>query len=288
MKIEIILFLVGMNILLVLIAYFYNKRIKVNRIKFQLESIKLSMDLKALVINVQQQRGLCYRYKSGDINLWADIETNYSLIDKHIYNLEYKFDVFLNSDSRWAIIRNQWIEIKQGFNEFTLEENFDRYSLYIENLIFLIGNIVHRGQSNVGDLLSNKEVNIIWENIPNALEAMGKTRAIGSGVASAGICTQANKIKLKFLNDEIIRNYNMVFNQLNKVSNNDAAKISVNISDIIDGFVMSVRNNLIDPKVPNIPSDIFFIQATEAMDGLSKLFDKMSMLKFREIEKILD
>jgi len=288
MQIETVKFLIIVNLLLLVIAYSYNRRLKKKRIKFHLESIKLSMVLKELVIVSQQQRGLCYRYKNGDTGLMPQIDNNYQSIESFINSLEYKYDKFLNSDSRWEKIRNQWVGIKQEFSTFDEEESFTRYSVFIESLLYLIANVAHRGQNNVSDFVTNNEVNIIWENIPSALEAMGKTRAIGSGVASAGVCSQANKIKLKFLNDEIIRNYNMVFNQLNKVSNSEAAKISVGISNVIDEFVISVRQNLIEPSAPMIKSDVFFKQATEAMDGLSKLFDKMIVLKSREIEKVIN
>jgi len=288
MQIETVKFLIIVNIILLVVAYSYNRKLKKKRVKFHLESIKLSMVLKELVIVAQQQRGLCYRYKNGDTGLMPKIESNYQSIESLINSLEYKYDKFLNSDSRWEKIRNQWVGIKQEFSTFDEEESFTRYSVFIESLLHLIANVAHRGQNNVSEFVTNKEVNIIWENIPSALEAMGKTRAIGSGVASAGVCSQANKIKLKFLNDEIIRNYNMVFNQLNKVSNSEAAKISVGISNVIDEFVISVRQNLIEPSVPIIQSDVFFKQATEAMDGLSKLFDKMTVLKSREIEKVIN
>lgn len=284
-----LIILIVISALLMVILHSHNKRIKINRIKKQLKSIRLNSQLKSLLITIQKQRGLCSRFKNGDTSLKAEIVNNLKTSETSINILEYQFDDFLNKDTRWMSLRNDWLNLKNNAPQLDEEESFLKHSLIIENILYLISSIAHKGQNDLQTSISTEEINIIWENIPQTLEAMWKTRDIGSGVASAGICTQANKIKLRLLSDEIIRNFNIVSNQLNNESLNDeTTKVTIQISHTIDSFVEMVRNSLISAKSPEITVEPFFKQATDAMDGISQLFDKMSSIKVHQIERTLN
>ena len=274
--------------LLILVFYHRNKIKKTSRINKQLKSIGLNLQLKKLLLTIQQQRGLCSRYKNGETSLVKDIVNNLKITETTIYNLEYQFSEFLNNDTRWMTIRNDWVNLRHNMLEIDEENSFTNHSLVIENIIFLIGSVAHKGQNDLQRSISDDEINVIWENIPQTLEAVGKTRAIGCAVATSGICSHANKIKLKALSNEITRNFNIISNQLNKNSpNEETIEVTIKISQVIDNFIEMVRGSLIVAKTPEINADPFFRQATDAMEGISQLFDKMSSIKAHQIERTL-
>ena len=274
--------------LLILVFYHRYKIKKIYNINKQLKSISLNLQLKTLFIAIQKQRGFCARYKNGETSLILDIESTLKITEISIYNIEHQFSDFLNKDTRWMTIRKDWVNLRNDTLKLDEENSFTNHSLVIENIIFLIGSIAHKGQNNLQLSISDDEINAIWENIPQALEAIGKTRAIGGAVTTSGICSQANKIKLRTLSNEIIRNFNIVSNQLNKGSaSEETIKITINISQVIDNFVEMVRSSLILAKSPEVNAAPFFKQATDAMEGISQLFDKISSIKAHQIERTL-
>lgn len=284
MQVKTLIILIIMNALLLLVFYLVNRRIKKQRNLRQLQSIRLNAQLKALLLNIQKQRGLCSRYLNGETLVKGDIQYLYADNARTINAIEYAYSQLLNHDNRWACIRQDWAELKAESLTMTAEQSFLAHNQLIENIIFMMGDVADREHNDLQILIAHDEIKMIWANIPQTLEAMGKARAIGSGVASAGVCSQANKIKLKYLSDEIIRNHAAVSKQLSRFSTEQINDMAQDIDRNINGLLNVVNTKLLAPRAPEIAADAYFTQATQAMDVVSQLYDKLSNLKERQLE----
>lgn len=273
MQNEVISLIVILNVLLGLIFFFTNRRIKRQASVLQLHSIELNELLKKLLTGIQKQRGICARLLNGEHGLKQDVASQVKNNDQQFNDIEYSpFNHFLVSDPRWNTIRNDWASLKSQVTQVDKDESFLRHCNLIEKLIFMIGDIAERGQDHSQRYTSQQELMVIWTNIPKTLEALGQARAIGSGAASAGFCNQASKIKLKFLREEIQKNYSQINSQINLGNQDDLA------SDI-EAFLTTINHKLIAPEKPEIDAQTYFDQASDTMNSLSVLFDRLSETK---------
>ena len=259
------------------------KRVVALKKNNQVQSIKLNLILKSLLLNLQVQRGLCsLRFNaiegvSKELNQYID--ENAELIR----SAEYEYSHFLNRDPHWRTIRADWSVLKNNIFILDVETNVVSHNVLIENIIFMMGNIAHKGGLDLEHTLSEDEIRAIWWNIPQTLEALGRARAIGSGVATEGVCTRENKIKLIYLSDEIVKNYKYVSSQLSHFPAHEMQDMSSQIAQRIDNFLIVVHDKIITPEVPEVTADIFFNQATQTMDSVSQLFDSISYMKEKQI-----
>lgn len=288
MEIETIAFLTILNSLLIIALYVANHRIRKKSYQRQLKSIKVNASLKAILVNIQKQRGLSLRFINGEQSLDKDIKLQMSNIDRDISSIEHAHSDILDNDDRWSAIRQQWADLKQQVMTLETEKSYIKHCMLIEELIFMIGDVADRGQNEAKTIVNDDESKVIWVNIPQTLEALGKTRAIGSGVASAGSCSQANKIKLRYLSDEINKNYQQISQQLVNLSKENALQSPQQITQKVDDLLSSVSQHLILPETPDVSAESFFKQATNTMDSLSSLFDQLTHSKEQQLTRILD
>ena len=269
--------------LFLVILYLAKIRVTGQKKVKQILSIKLNLLLKSLLICIQKQRGLCGRYANGDLLLKAEIEKHLVDNESLINSAEYQYSQFLNADPRWRTIRIDWSLLKTNVFLLDAENVFIYHNLLIENIIFMMEDVAYKGQHQDHNTVNDDEIRAIWSNIPQTLEAIGKTRVIGSGVAYEGICTKENKMKLKYLSDEIIRNYKYVSTHLGQITVDEMNGMPSQIALSIENFIIIVQDKLIMPEVPEVAAEVFFNQATQTMDGVSQLFDTLSTIKERQI-----
>lgn len=271
--------------LFMVILFLAKKRVRNQRKAKQIQSIKLNLLLKSFLLCIQKQRGLYSRYTTGDSPLRAEIEGYLEANEKLINSAEYQYSRFLNDDVRWRFIRTDWSLLKNNIFRLNTENIIIGHNLLIENIIFMIEDVAYKGQNETQNTINHDDIKVIWSNIPQTLEAIGKTRVIGSGVASEGVCTKENKIKLKYLSDEIIRNYKYVSTRLGQISADEMNDMPSQFAQSIDNFLDIVQDKLIMPEVPEVSADAFFNQATLTMDRVSQLFDTLSTIKEKQIKK---
>ena len=269
--------------LFIVIIYLAKRRVTSQKKVKQILSIKLNLLLKSFLICIQKQRGLCRRYTNGDLLLKAEIEKHLVDNENLINTAEYQYSRFLNADPRWRTIRIDWSLLKANVFLLDAENIFIYHNLLIENIIFMMEDVAYKGQHRAHNTVNDDEIRAIWSNIPQTLEAIGKTRVIGSGVANEGVCTKENKMKLKFLSDEIIRNYKYVSTHLGQITVDEMNGMPSQIALSIENFIIIVQDKLIMPEVPEVAAEVFFNQATQTMDGVSQLFDTLSTIKERQI-----
>ncbi len=280
------LIIVALMIFLFLVVLLFARRRVLLQQKFkQIQSIKLNLLLKSLLICIQKQRGLCARHNVGDALTKAAIEKLLRDNEELINSLEYKYSDFLNDDPRWRHIRIDWSLLKANAFILDAENIFIYHNLLIENIIYMMEDIAHKGQDDAHKTMTDDDIKTIWCDIPQTLEALGRTRVIGSSMALEGVCTRENKNKLKHLSAEIIKNYKHIYSKLDQITAEEMNRMSPEIIQSIDDFVLVVHDKLIIPEVPEVAADVFFDQATQAMEGISRLFDALSTVKEKQIRK---
>jgi len=280
-----LIILIAVSMLLLAVFYRAHRRIIRLRNRRQLQGIKLNMQLKSLLLNIQKQRGLCLRMLNGEVQLKVHIDRLYGENEHTINSLEYTYSRLLDNDSRWLNIRRDWAKLRSAHGDNTgAERSFLIHNQLIEDIIYLMGDVAERQQSDLQRVISHDEIKIIWENIPQTLEAMGKARAIGSGVATAGVCSPANRIKLKYLNGEITRHHRAVARQLRDIFGQQVNDMAGDIDVKIDNLVNVVRDKLVSPQFPQVAAEDFFDQASGAMEVVSQLYDTLSDIKQQQLE----
>ena len=124
--------------------------------------------------------------------------------------------------------------------------------------------------------------------LPHYIEILGQARGIGTGAIAQGGCSVDIKMNIKYLNDELesmivslnklkIINVTRLSNQL------DMGKLINNSISEIQAFSTLLKTNLIDLKTPDVSTEKYYDQGTQAIKQSLNMFDTLYPLCLKRI-----
>ncbi len=252
----------------------------------QLQSIQFGSGLKALLFKVQQHRGMVNALLKGDDTFKPKITVTQNEIEHELTALRKFTDNNTVYVSKLNLITTNWQRLQQDVFSMPVELSFTEHSRLIEMVLNFITTVAEQNQLMTDNSYETEYVNIIWHLIPVTTEALGKARAVGSGIAASGKSQAVDRIKLGFLISKIQIAMQQVQKRLNKVSDTDGElkQIFSNIHQDMDSFISIMENQFLLADRPVIQAGEFFDQATTLLNTVYALYDKTEAMAIHRLE----
>lgn len=247
--------------------------------------------LRSLLEYLAMHRGMTNAYLKGDhtfeskiMSLQKDIDNGFNVLT----NSKVK-GTSLDNLSDYQKMQTQWKSLKDKALGYQPAENFKQHILLIEKVI---ENIAEEGLFIEVALSDNPNTKIITNTLvtelPHYIEILGQARGIGTGAIAQGGCSVDIKMNIKYLNDELesmivslnklkIINVTRLSNQL------DMGKLINNSISEIQAFSTLLKTNLIDLKTPDVSTEKYYDQGTQAIKQSLNMFDTLYPLCLKRI-----
>jgi len=260
----------------------------------QRESLTANTALKILVDNLQQHRGMLNATLSGDNSFKTKITQTQKQINSTLSELndELKNTALNTHLEHLNKIQSSWAKLYPTVYSLSRLESLKKHTAIVQSTLFLMTNIAEENQLLKDSCYPEELVDIIWHCIPNTAEALGKTRAAGSGIAATGVCGAIDHIKVGFLIKHIndttkivevgLKNLQHESSDFNKLFTTYKS-IQSGVHDLMD----TLQHKIVEPKSPQITAGLFFEQATVCLNKVYGFFDQAeSMVKQRIMESL--
>lgn len=242
----------------------------------QLLSLRLSSELKELLVKIQQHRGMVMTYLKGDA----------SFKDK-ILNIQKEIDCTLGSLGRLGDrnpafnkalnqIDDDWRRLQQNVFALPSATGFKEHSRLIERILNFLTHVAEQNQLKTNSSFAVEYVNIIWQLIPVTAEALGKVRAVGSGIAAASGSKALDRIQLGFLINKISLSMQRVESQINNASDNEneLKQLFSQIHRELNQLISLIETQLLAHDKTSVKAGEFFDQVTYLLNKIYSLYDQ--------------
>lgn len=228
--------------------------------------------MKALLINIQKHRGLTSGCLNGDTSLEGAIQEIRFQTDQLWRKLSPRNEA-LTQSSLYEGVHTHWHRLKERWREQTVDNVIDQHNRLILNLLYLIEN---HAEDNADLVKIGREqgIDMIWTDLLETIEAIGQTRAIGTGIVASGRSSAVERIRLKFLIEKVEQHIAKLHQALqkNQLLGHQAQTYTIqalvnakSLTDFINGHLMTEKNR-------ELSAEHFFGLASASIEPLDKLF----------------
>ena len=241
--------------------------------------IRANRQVKQLLLDLQQHRGMANAYLNGDGSFKARIEKKQAEIDRDIAALDDLLQRELITAQRWNAIKSDWQKLRGEVLSLQQEESFRRNSALIRAVLYSMGDVAERSQIAGGCNVDTGLIKALWSDIPVVAEGLGKARGLGSGVAAKGHCSGVARIKLRFLEERVGEIMKWVDDDFaSRAATLDAALIQSweGTHRTVSEFLALLERTLLESERPSIDAEHYFAAATKALDAVFLVFDQVS------------
>ncbi|OEF97021.1 methyl-accepting chemotaxis protein [Desulfuribacillus alkaliarsenatis] len=194
--------LIAGGALVMLINYFLLSEIndKIKIAEAQLVGAQYNNQLKDLLRDSQQHRGLSNAYLSGDETVKGDLEKLRASVDNTIQSIStnrVNFQQAIQDENTWNSIVQQWNSIKANFNNYTEETSFSEHTVMVDYILALIKDV-----GNQSGLILDTELDRYYlidatiNELPALSEDMGQLRAQGAAIINHGYIRAEERIEI--------------------------------------------------------------------------------------------
>jgi hypothetical protein len=243
----------------------------------QIKGIRLLKLLRDYLAKVQKHRGLTTAYIMGNTDMLPEIDTlNQSMMQD--IDLIFSVGEWINHNERWLLIEKHWSKLQTSFkNNKDADNNLEQHNRLIKNTLYLIEEMAdeHSLLLLKGDL--SLCIELLWKDLLKAIDYMGQARALGTGVATNGVCSSVERIRMSYLRKKIEENSLVIVNHLPQ---GEIAKKEVKtLLNCIDEHILGSYCNL-DAKQ-------YFDMATATIENLYKQYDQaLHQLKINNFQHL--
>ena len=283
-KFGIIFTLVFIPLLVLSFMLISNINKEINFFENERSGLAYIKNVRPLIAEVQQHRGMAAAYLNGDRSFESRIKAKRKDADAALTllnNTDQELGATLATGGMVDNIRGQWDSIKKNSMQMETGAAIGAHSKLVSDLQSLLMHLADKSEITLdpsldtyylGDALVNK--------LPLLAEAMGQSRAVGSGVAAKGELGQKQAVRLSVLVDRIqANNSNLTAGMKSAMEFNP--EVATLLKKFIDENTSAIHNieNLIKNELLNkddisISSGAVFDNATKAIDHAFKLFDE--------------
>ncbi|MGM0680434.1 MAG: nitrate- and nitrite sensing domain-containing protein, partial [Pseudomonadota bacterium] len=225
---------------------------------------------------IQQHRGLTGAYLTGNDALRSRIMQKRDEVDSALNQLKQvdgQLGGALETGNALSAIQRQWGNIKDNTFSMQPAESLQSHSKLIADIMALVRRVADNSGITLDPSLDSYYLgDALVSRILTLTEAMGKSRAIGSQVASAGEFTQESFIRLSILDNEIQNNAQRLHDGLEAAfaANSGVAarlqSVEEKNNQAIHDMESLLRNELLNKETITINSKTFYDNATAAIN----------------------
>lgn len=239
--------------------------------------VALGGQLKQLLTDLQQHRGMINALLSGDRSFAAKVRQKQDSIDRDMGTLDAVSRHSPLTARRWEAVRTQWDNLRTHAATLPAEDSFDRHSRLIREILRCMGDVAERTQLGGMHPLDPTLVSVLWSELPAAAECIGQARGIGASVAAKGYCSSDSRIKLGFLEERIRETMALVSADLGHAQQQLAADMAQRwqeTSAVVGHFLDLLESSLLNAEHPALDAEHYFATATQALAAVFQVFDQ--------------
>lgn len=263
-------------------------RTRLAQLNSQLQFIAINQELKELLGNIQQHRGMVSGYLNGDFSFKYKISALQAEINRQTEHIALSLQASIFHLSGFEAIQNLWRELYPVVLSGTREQSFDAHCRLISTVLNLIRDIAEHSQLHRDSGCPFSFVDIVWHLLPDTAEAIGQSRAIGTGIAAAGHSLSTERIKLGFLIMRIRDTVTRLENGIARTPTDmtwDALKQHHNlVREHIDSLVTNIEQQLLASDRPKIDPTQFFNHASNTLNSVFELYDQGVTIARQDVE----
>lgn len=263
-------------------------RTRLEQLDSQLLHITINQELKELLGNIQQHRGMVSGYLNGDVSfkykisaLQAEINRQTAQIARHLQSSAFNHAGF-------EAIQNLWQQLYPSVLAGSRGQSFDSHCLLIGTVLNLIRDIAEHSQLHRDSGCPFSFVEIVWHLLPDTAEAIGQTRAIGTGIAAAGRSLSTERIKLGFLVMRIRKTLTRLELGLSRtfsvMDGNELQHTHGEVQGHINRLVTDIEQQLLATERPTVSPTSFFEHATLTLNSVFALYDHGVTIARRDVQ----
>lgn len=260
-------------ILLALCLLFYSmhsrlQRRRQRRIQSNIEQLSL---LRALIVGLQQHRGLSNGVLCGDDSLRQDLAATRTQLDRHFQGVRATGDI---ENDTWHGLIDHWSRLRDS-RTTDAANNLSQHHLIIRSTIFLMEDVasdvdLSQGRNELAYLPC------IWQEVVQAAEWAGQARALGTGITAAGSSSAEQRVRMRFLYQKIQLLSSKAFTILRRHTAEHPRFSSFRLQqceNVVQELLRCIEQEILGKEQPDITAKAFFQQATQAIDELFALVD---------------
>lgn len=229
-------------------------------------------EMKSLLLLIQRHRGLTSGCLQGDDKLKPNIDSTRSECDAHWQAL-HAARPELREDGLFEGIYSHWQRLRERWPEHEVGNNIDQHNRLILNLLYLIENLAEDSPQLA--LYARKHgFDMVWKEVLEAIEAIGQTRAIGTGIVASGKSSAVDRIRLKFLMEKVSNHLQQLLQNFSKAPGDHSQEVErIQFAQARTEILMAFTNQyLLADQITDVSAERFFEVASEAINPLDQLF----------------
>lgn len=260
-------------VVFILLTVVIVKQYKTNKKKkIQQQGLIYIDQIKQLIGIVQQHRGLTSAWLNGD----NKVQTKLVVLKQQISQLMKLLTTDdITKNERWVGFADHWQRLLVLNNKPSVANSFEQHTLMIRNLAYLLEDTAEKSYLTADFITELPNIGFVWRELILAIENIGQSRALGTGVAAQKHCSSVDKIRLNFLTQTMtsitkhtLQNLSYLPEQ-QQIHNNLVQQASVKMTQLID----TISNDLVNAKKVTVEHTEYFELATNTMKELGDIFD---------------
>jgi len=248
--------------------------------------LQYNQQLRNLLEDLQQQRGMVNGYLKGDTSFKEKIILKAAKIENDIRTIDavdQQLGVSLQTSQKWRNLKEKWQLLKGKALNLLPQKSFEQHTALIAELLSLMAHVGDTSNLILDPVLDSYYLmNTVVVQLPSMIENTGQTRGLGAGIAAQQQISVAEQAQLNLLSN-LIKNTNQSLERGLAVAfaQNPAIKpqldiyIQENLQDT-NLFLELVEQRITHAFKIDIQPAAYFAAGTKAMDAQFRLYDRVS------------
>jgi len=262
------------------------KNTTINFAEQEIRGIEYIQPLKQFQQQLMQHRSLTNRIltadeAAGSLNQQLlQVESETAATIENIQQNNQKFESYLDIESEWKLLENDWSNLKSENLSLMANESFSKHSRLIEKVIMLTNSV--SDQSNLildSGLDTFYLVDTMVTRLPSLLNKMAELRDFGTEMAYSGRATRSEKLRLRIIQVQMSASIKAATRSIETVLKNNE-ELQTIIGSQVNEFKQSTSNfaTVADKEVIAVTSidyepEKFFDNGTHALTSSYRLYD---------------
>lgn len=229
--------------------------------------------IKSLITLIQTHRGLSSAWLNGDNSKQGQLTVIENKSKTEIRHLEQQSPIIKNS--RWMAFADHWQRLNKHDSNRDPENNFTQHTQLIANLLYLLEDEAERSHLNAVSIPNLPSIGFVWRELVVTTETIGQSRAIGTGVATRKNCSSVHKIRLSFLQQNILKTMNETLSKLSSLERFADKHIDLlkTAKSKMQFLSTTIESELVSAREITINQDDYFTLATDTIKALDNIFE---------------
>lgn len=249
------------------------RRLPAGKPERAMEALSSAADLVALVVQVQQHRGMSGAWLAGEKGFATRLPDKQRTVDALFANIltdapseeAERCPCFVSNDIR--LLRHQWRQMVDELSGYTPEKSFQAHSRIVSTLLDWLSALGEaRIEQPLGTRLPEAAARNFAHRLPVLAECLGQSRALGSAVAAKQFCPPVSRVRLLFL---VSRAESLLAMALDSEATLGSGRgVRAEAQRAVQTFVVTLRERVLETPTVTLSADDCFTLATRAVDGV--------------------